>query len=823
MVASRLYLKPGYAAAFVAFLALCLGLCGFGGSAAAAEPVLEVQQVVIDGARHVHPDRVRFILSVRAGKTYTESQLGTAVADDVRAIEKMGPFTNTRSELQFGDDPKSVTVLYHFTELPYVTAVRYEGLSYFEREKVAKLVQVKPGSYLNDLLLDNDRSTIQRTFQNDGDRYCRVETSVEKDPQGNATVVFTCHLGLDIKVDQVFYVGLPDAARPLAIDRKLQMKKGEAYLPELLPIDQGAVVRALQYLGYLDARLVSTRVEIYDYIRPVEDRHRHGPDIAPDAFYNDRVTITYEIEPGIRYKLGKVSFVGNTVATQEQLRKAFALPEGSWFLHEAIYGEEREDGDLGSIEHARRLISNQGYARCYMRDVRALDVQHHIVDLTLQVDEGAKYHIGRVDIRGNETSRDPVVRRAMFLNTGDLWNDDLKDESRDQIRRAGVFSNDPPRPVAIEPQFPEDRPDQADLEVDVAEKNTGSVSVQIGYSTATKVFGALGYTESNFDLRGLFLSGFQHYRGAGQILSLNASWSRPQKTVSLSLTNPHLLDGPYSLSGEIERSQSTLNEWAEVRIASSVTVGRNFLRNHLHLDLTYGYTDLAITDVQSDAPPDAVGGHYYLNSLGLSQTYDHLLPDRANPTSGYQVSASEGLYGYLLKSSANISEYSLKGDEFIPLRTAEDGGVTYFHATARYRQEDPIGDTAEVPFYQRYFDGGAAPHHRGFEQNYLSPHAYNAYGELTRTGGTRNALGTFEISVPVQGTAEGVRGVLFTDIGNVWAQNDQIRYQDLRTAIGFGVRFPPQIPIALDFAYLLDRRSGESATQVQFGLGTYRF
>ncbi len=794
-----------------------------GGFAAAAEPVLEVQQVVIDGTRRQHPDRVRFILSVRAGKTYTESELGTAVADDVRAIEKMGPFTATRSELQFGDDPHQVSVIYHFTELPYVTAVRYEGLGYFEREKVDKLVKVRAGTNLNTLLVENDRSTIQRTFQDEGDRYCRVESRTETDDQGNATVVFTCHLGLDIKVDEVFYVGLPEAARPIALDRKLQMHRGEPYLPELLPIDQGTVVRALQYLGYLDARLVATRVEVFDYVRPGEERHRHGPDIAPDASYNDRVTITYELDPGVRYKLGKVSFVGNTVATQEQLRAAFALPEGSWFLHEAIYGEEKPDGDLGAIEHSRRVISNQGYARCVMRDVRALDVQNHIVDLALHVEEGGKYHIGRVDIRGNETSRDPVVRRAMFLNPGDLWNDDLKDESRDQVRRAGVFSNDPPRPVQIEPEFPEDRPGQADLEVEVQEKNTGSVSVQIGYSTATKIFGALGYTESNFDLRGLFTSGFEHYRGAGQILSLNASWSRPTKTVTLTLTNPHLLDGPYSLSGTIERSQSTLNEWAEVRVASSVTVGRSLMRNHLNLDVTYGYTDLVISDVQSDAPPDAVSGHYYLNSFSLGQTFDRLKPDRQNPTEGYQVSASEGMSGYIAKSSTNFAEYSLKGDEFVPLRTADDGGVTYFHVVGRWRQEDPIGETAEVPFYQRYFDGGASPHHRGFEQNHLSPEAYNRYGGLTRTGGTRNALATFEVSVPVQGTNDGVRGVLFSDVGNVWAQNDQIRYQDLRTAIGFGVRFPPQIPIALDFAYLLDRRAGESATQVQFGLGTYRF
>ncbi len=111
----------------------------------------------------------------------------------------------------------------------------------------------------------------------------------------------------------------------------------------------------------------------------------------------------------------------------------------------------------------------------------------------LHVDEGHRYHVGRVDVAGNEHTRDQVVRRAMYLHPGDLWNDDRHDESVVQIRRVGVFDSSGTKPPNVETSFPEDRPDQVDLTARVQERSTGSLNFQVGYSTATKIFGQIGY------------------------------------------------------------------------------------------------------------------------------------------------------------------------------------------------------------------------------------------------------------------------------------------------------------------------------------------
>lgn len=782
---------------------------------------IQVSEVRLIGCRHVSVERVRFLLQVRAGKTYTGTQLREQTDDDVRAIDTMGPFTDCQVELAPTDDGR-VLVTYRFVELPYVSKVDFQGLDYFQREKAEKVVTTKTGSYLNAVLLESDRRAVERVFQEQGDRWCQVRVDTSES-RGNTEVTFVVDVGQEMEVGQVTYVGLPEGARPMAMDRVLLMPPNTPFQPELVSMDALSVARRLGDLGWLDAKVTATRLEIFDYVRPTEDRRRHGPSLVPDARYNDRVAITYYIQPGPRYRLGKVSFVNNTVASQEQLRAAFRLPEGSWYIRDDLFGEPRRGGDKGAIERARRVISNQGYARCALHFDRRIDYQHHIIDLTLHVEEGRKYHVGRVDVAGNEHTRDAVVRRALFLHPGDLWNDDRHDESEDQVRRTGVFDTSGIHPPEVEMVFPTDRPDQVDLVTRVEEKSTGSLNFQVGYSTATKIFGQIGYTENNFDLLGLITGGFEHFRGAAQILETSVMWSEPAKQVSASWTDTHIFDGPYSLTVSASRLDDTLYEWSERRIALGATVGRYFLHNRLNLNLGYTYSDIKITNIASNAPDDALPGDYYLNTVSLGQSYDHLAPDPRNPTAGFFLSSSESLTGLIMRSSAEYGEVSGRGDEYVPFFRAADGGVTYLHLLAHYRQEIPFGETAWMPFYQRYLDGGPAPRHRGFDYNELSPQEINHNGALARTGGTKDGLATAEFSVPVQGTNDGIRAIAFCDVGDVWAQNAPVRYEDLRTAVGVGIRFPISIPVALDFAWLVNPGENESRTHVQFGLGSVHF
>ncbi len=803
-------------------MALVFGLSGIGAEDKPAtevpKPVTvkanEVREVRIVGTKNYHPDRVRFILTTRAGMVFDP----VAMADDVRAIEKMGPFTNTRSEIARNPDG-SLIITFHVVEQPYVAEVEFADLGYFQRSPLEKQVVTKAGSWLNPLILENDRRAIEAHFQDKGYRYARVSVRQE-DLHGNMKVTFFTNLGPEIKVANVVYLNLPAKVLPKQVDQGLLNAPGAAYHAELMTFDQGSVVRTIQELGWLDARLGGTRAEITDYIRPLDERRRNGPTFAPDGEQNDSVMVVYDLDPGERYYLGSVSFVGNTVASGAELRSAFELAEGVPFKRNDIQK---------AIERARRVISNQGYARCDIREDRGLDLVNHRVNLVLHVSEGRKYKIGRVDIHGNYVTKDAVIRRAIDLVPGDLWNDDDIDESKRQIQRTGLFQNNPMRPIRLAPRFPQDRPDEADLRVELEEDNTGTLNFQVGYSSSDGVFIQAGFGERNFNAQGFFsglLAGdiTRDWRGAGQSLNLGLQWSQDTTSADLSWTNPHLMDGPYALTLGYSYVTSRRRSWEEHRSTPTISVGRYFLNNDLRLNLTYAYADLEVLDPESDAPNDALFGQgkYYHNSLTLGQSYDRLDNPRM-PTRGYQVNASETFSADPLSGSSEYWSYTLKGDHFLPLIEGEQGGVTYFHVNARWSQIRTLGDTDAIPFYQRYYGGGPNPRHRGFESDRLSPTEINILGNEAYTGGTTDALVSAEISVPVQDNNEGIRLALFTDWGNVWGAGETMEVSDMRTAIGFGVRFPIMIPVSLDFAWLLNAREGESNSQIQFTLGQFRY
>jgi outer membrane protein insertion porin family len=773
-----------------------------------------IREVKIVGPKVYHPDRIRFILTTRMGAVLDP----LALADDVKAIEKMGPFINVRSDIQQHED-RSVTITFTVTEQPYVSEVEFADLGYFQRSPVEKFVETKAGSWLNPLILENDRRAIEAHFQDKGYRYAHV-TVQQEDTNGNIRVIFYTNLGPEIKVAGITYLGLPAKVFPKQVNLGLLNSPGNPYHAEMMPFDQGAVVRTIQELGWLDARLNGTRAEITDFIRPLEERRHNGPAFAPDGELNDSVMLVYDLAAGERYYLGSVSFVGNTVASGAALREAFGMAEGAPFKRADIQK---------AIERSRRIISNQGYARCSFLEDRGLDLENHRVNLVIHVEEGRKYHIGRVDIYGNYVTKDAVVRRAIDLMPGDLWNDDDIDESKRQIQRTGLFKNDPMRPIRLSPRFPADRPDEADLRVELEEDSTGTLNFQVGFSSSDGVFVQAGFGERNFNAQGFFaglLTGdvTRDWRGAGQSLNLGVQWSKDTTSADLNWTNPHLMDGPYALSLGYSYINSRRRAWEERRSIPTVSLGRYFLNNDLRLNLSYSYTGLDISNPQSDAPNDAVfgAGKYYHNALTLGQSYDRLDNPRA-PTRGYQANASETYSGDPLSGSSEWWSYTVKGDHFLPLVEGEQGGVTYFHLNARWTQIRTLGDSDAVPFYQRYYGGGPSPRHRGFESDRLSPTEINVFGNRAYSGGTTDALVSAEISVPVQDTNEGIRLALFTDWGNVWGAGENMSVNDMRTAVGFGIRFPIMIPVALDFAWLLDARDGESHSQIQFTLGQFHY
>ena len=830
-------------------IAGCVGFCfQAGGELVAVEPnnAPRVAEVVIQGADQLHADRVLARLGTRQGDFLDRA----VMADDVRAIYDMRAFTGIRTEVEPLPNGQ-VKVIYVVTELPYVGEVSFSGLGYFKRRSMRKEVRTKRGRYLDPLILERDRKHLETILREDN--YLRASVKVAttvNEEDGIASVEFQVDLGETVEVAKVQFEGLPEGVVGFFLKQRLANRPGTSFDADMVKWDQGTVAQYLADQGYLDAEVTRVREEFFDAVESWEDRYRHGPQIVPEGEKNNRVVLTYFIKPGKRYYLRSVRFVHDPdIASEQELREAFGLADGEPFRNRDIQR---------SVERARRVVANEGHARARIAQDMIIDPGSDQVDLTLRLTEGSIYRIGRVDPDGNTVTRDNIIRRAMRLQPGDLYNQDAVDRSRLQLVRTGIFLNAPPRPVTIDTLYDPARPEEADLRVRVAEDDTGAFNFSIGWSSVSGIVGEVAYEERNFDFVGAILEQ-EHWRGGNQTLGAALSWSQDETSFRTYFTNPSVFDSDYFLSLNFRIADDSSFHWDEKRLSVGGSVGRFFLDRDLLLSAGYTFTTLSTSDFDVEAANDAIlnaGESFVDHALTLEQRYD-LRDNPAFPTSGYLFALEQTMHGNWGPDSDNpYVEFAATANAYLPLFESELGGVTFLEFRNRAIFAEPIGNNTEVPFYGRYRGGGPYPRHRGFDSQEQGPIRPNILGVDSEAGGTREVLSTVQLSIPLQGTNRGLRAVAFADYGHVWDQykaeddlerldeikaaakrefptlSDQIdandgssfkdseslTLSDFSLAIGTGLRFPAFLPVSLDFAYVIDPKPNQSRTVFHFSI-----
>ncbi|MFW5750042.1 MAG: BamA/OMP85 family outer membrane protein [Planctomycetota bacterium] len=796
----------------------------------------EVVEVRVEGTRRYHEKRALGELATRPGMS--REQALREGREDVAYLERVGPFTNVRKRIEKIAEGR-YRIVFEVDELPYVGVIRIEGVSFFTSGTLEKKLTLQEGTYLNPLLLETDRQMVEQYLRDHNHPEARVTVTSTVDPVTNiASVTFQAELGPHVKVGDILYRGLPDAISRRMLNhhvlsagnprRALLNRPGGAFHADEVPWDAAAVAGALNDLGYLDATITEAEVLTFDRVLATEERAHRGPVLAPDGERDNRRVIVYHIDPGERYHLGEVTFILDEsveadTATERELRAAFELPQGMPYLADEI---------AEAKGRALAILREQGYARArfdddFGRDL-VIDLDARRVDLVLRLVQGRRYRVRRVDFAGNVITRDPVLRTAMALRPGELWSDSARRRSLREIARTGVFSNDPRERPRIVPRFETATPavddpnvDEVDVDVEVAETSTGSLRFNFGWSTASGFAANFDYTERNFHLLGLFNR--DHWRGGAQTVKAGVNYDDDRQSVFAQWSDEHVMDSDYTLALGFARNESDYLDWDQVRHTSSITVGRRFLDNDLKLSASYRYTDLKIDDIDDDATDDAIADSYFLNTLGLRQVYDHL-DHPTFPTRGFRVEFDQSLSGLALSASDEYLDIGFKASGFIPLAVSDIGGVTFLAISQRNQWLEPVSDSDQVPFYDRIYGGGPSPYHRGFNRHDLGPTQINRNGYEARPGGVTKWLTTFELSVPLQGTNDGFRAVAFTDVGNIWGEGESLDLDELRTAVGFGFRFPVRVlPVKLDFAWLLDPERDEDSFQTHFSISGYIF
>ncbi|UOM34810.1 outer membrane protein assembly factor BamA [Acuticoccus sp. I52.16.1] len=769
-----MFLRPGtmmqnLLRAIVLTVVMAAGLVSAGAPALAAV----ASSIVVQGNEGVSDETVRAYVTIEPGQSYGPRQID----ESIDALFATGLFANVTIRQQGN------TVVVTVVENATINRVSFEGNRKVKDEQLETIVQSRSRSVFSRGQVQSDTQRILEVYRRRGNYRASVEPQTIDRGQGRVDLIFMIDEGQKANVARITFVGnnsFSDSRLRDVIGTKESgllgfLRTTDNYDPDRLQADQELIRRFYFNHGFADFRLLSATA---DY-----DRERN-------AFY-----ITFTVDEGERYEFGTVR-VDTTLAdlSPEELERKVDSRPGRRYSAEKI---EK------SIEDLTLAANKQGYPFADVTPVGERNFETNKIDVVYRVDQGVRAYIERIDIVGNTTTRDYVIRREFDIAEGDAYNRVLLDRAERRLRALGFFES-----VRIATTQGSE-PDRVVVTVFVAEQATGKISVGFGYSTDEGVVGEISIEERNFLGRGQYLKG-----------ALSGSFEK--QSAEVSFTEPYLFG--YRVSGGVDlftrlsedaddQDYDTNETGGTIRFGVPLTeeTSVQVFYSLFNRDVSVDEQDCANGDI-SLAVCDSQGGRI-TSLIGTSLTYNSL-DDQFNPR--------EGLYGQIKGEVAGLG-----GDTYFVRGTAKLRGYHEVFPAAGVVGMGSLEGGAmaalndDLRIQDQFFLGGSKV--RGFSSAGIGPRD-RATGEAL--GGRYYVAGTVEATFPVPFLPPevGLAASAFADAGSLWGVDPDIIARNggsgtinsddfaLRASVGVGLTWKsPFGPIRADVALpILEEDSDET-------------
>jgi outer membrane protein insertion porin family len=757
-------------------------------SASAQEFV--VRDIRVEGVQRTEAGTVFSYLPIRVGDRF-DPERGTQA---IRALYASGLFKDVRLEV---DGDVLVVIV---DERPAIAAIDLTGVTEFEKDQVIKSLRdvgLAEGRIFDRSLLDRAEQELRRQYLSRGLYGVEVKTTVTPIERNRVNVSIAAVEGEISRIrsiaftgNTVFSDGVLRSQMELSTPNWLSWyTKRDQYSRQKLSADLESVRSYYLNRGYLDFKIDSVQVSI-------------SPD-KRDIF------VSINVSEGERYNISGIKLTGELLGLDEELQPLIDVKPGEVFSAERVNAVAKRITDR---------MSTLGYAFATANPNPEPDREKRQVAFTIVVDPGRRVYVRRVNIAGNNRTRDEVIRREVRQYESAWFDSDRVRLSRDRIDRLGFFES-----VAVDTPAVPSAPDQVDVNVTVKERATGNIQIGAGYSSA----------------EGLVLSGGiaqQNLFGSGNALSLEINTSKANRIIALSHTDPYVTTEGISRSLELFYRKSDLAELGLSSVGYStlgggVVFGVPFTEfDRVFFGLRYENTEIDLT------PFSPLRYVEYVEQFGpesdsLALTTGWSRDDRDNllvPTRGrYQRLFTEvGLPGLDLQYYRLTYQFQQYVALFPRVTLAFNGEIGYGDGYSN----DPY------PFFKNYYVGGIGSV-RGFETGSLGPRDIDD----SPLGGNRRINFSFEAYVPIPGADRTLRALTFVDAGWVWGQevrrdangvpiivngrpqyeNGRIDLSDLRYSVGLGVAWiSPLGPLRLSYAYPLNTKPEDRIQRFQFQIGT---
>ncbi len=778
----------------------------------------EIRRIVVIGARRVDPEDVRATMKLRRGSTCTDP----AVTRDAKALWNMAYF----DDLQIESDPigAGIKLTIRLVERPAIRKVIYEGNDEVDEDDIDETITLEPGTILSVPDVEAQADAMRQLYSEEGFFLAEVKYELRRVPgdSNQVDIVFKIDEGAEVEVRRISFVGNEQlsSAELLKI-----MQTNETGMFSFLS-DRNKFSRPA-----FDEDLTRVQAWYYDKGFLMMRPGRPAVELTPDRAYVD---VTIPVEEGPRFRIREFEVMetdgaGNeveTLAPKSQLREMVRLKSGDWFSRSKI-----SEG----IEGISRTYRDSGYALVEMIPGTDLDETNHLVDVTINILRGPLVYIERLNVRGNTKTRDAVIRREFRISEGDLYSQSKLEDGRALVTQLGYFER-----VDVSEEEGNAR-DQMVINVEVAEKPTGTFQVGAGFSSLESFIVTAQVQQQN-----LF--------GRGQSLGLNLQVSGIRQQIDLNFVEPWFLGSEWSLGFGVFKRIRDFRDFRQDSTGANVTTGHPLWNPRFRVFLRYEFENVNISQPRGNLL--GVGGQLAntFSNIFIANAFRDGITSSLRFTLNWdsrdnRQSTSQGIFA---NYAVQVADQYLGSDNTFVRQTAFARFYQRAFGPIVFKVNMEMGLMTSrkiVPVFERFYLGGIYTI-RGYRLQSVGPQAGLAaagdpnlpiIAEGRPIGGDFQAFYNVEFEFPIV-EAVGIKGVLFTDGGNAWnlfafrdqfgncqaPQAPQIEASSrpcgingfLRYSVGFGLRwFSPLGPLRFEWGIPIRRRPQDEPIRFEFTIG----
>jgi outer membrane protein insertion porin family len=774
-------------------------------------PAPIVEAVEISNNHYLQRDTLLYYVSTKPGDRYDEKR----IKDDFRRLWDTGFLDDGFVDVRNGT--KGKIVVFSIVERKRVQVVDYRGSKAVTTSNIDDKLKEKEATIKLDTFLDLGKirrveAIIKDMLQEKSRPFGTVTHDVKSIGASGVQISFKIDDGPNTRVKEIHFNGNHIFADGTL---KHQMKKikertfwtfawitgKSTFTEDKWQEDQEKLTDFYLDHGYVTASVGEAKVSYFDGV---------------SGFFKKKPTkwmrLDIPVIEGEQYRVGKVSFEGLTVFKEDSLRPIFKLEEGE------VY---RDSQIKKGYEKLRDFYGQLGYFQWTGQTRRKPDPERKVVDLTLVMQEDKRYYVGKIAFTGNDTTRDKVVRREIFINEGDAFNTEALKFSIKRLNQLGYF-----RPVEA-PQFSPSSQgeDKLDIHFKLEEQNRNQFTFGGGVSGLEGAFVNASFSTSNF-------------LGLGETLSLSAQTGSRTKNYQVALNEPYLFDRNITAGIDLfkrkiiydtfQNTAGYTQEGTGITLTTGMPVGRSSKAFASYAYEIVNITQLTAAELQQlnqsgiNTNPAATTltpqfdpflfgqqGKRIESRIGPS-IIRNTVDSPFTPRSGNKQTVSMIFAGGPLGGNVNYVKPEVELIQYLPERKRLSLGLRGDVAWIK-----PYGNSLTLPLYQRFFLGGENQI-RGYDIRTVGP----VDSQNRSLGGNKYVLLNAEQYIDIIGP---LRLVFFFDAGQAFLENESIDPRKFRTSTGAEIRFIMpvlNVPFRLIYAINPNKDTFQPHSAFKFSVGT---